>query len=243
MATRRVCLVELPARFGEPELQLELAANIVGDARPDLVLLPEASLTGYVSDDLRCDLSPYAEPLEVGTARLGRLARRCGADVVGPVVERAGEACHNAVVGVTPEGARWLHYRKRHPWYPETWAQPGQAPFPLVRWRGLWLTCAVCFDLHFLPDEAPEVLARADALLFPSAWVDGGETRAPMLEQLARGFGLTVLNANWGPGRPAIPGQGGSLVARPDGRLEVLEGGQRLLAELSGRGGRPGGPS
>jgi predicted amidohydrolase len=225
MAARRVCLVELPARHGAPEAQVSLAASLVGDAAPDLVVLPEAALTGYVSGALDFDLSPFAEPLEVGTARLVDLARRCGADVVGPVVEAEGGRCYNATVGVTPAGARWLHYRKRHPWYPEAWATPGAEPFPVVAWRGLRVSCAMCFDVHFLPDEAVAALTRAEVLLFPSAWVDAGDTRGPLLLALAETFGVTVLNANWGRGTPALLGQGASMVARPDGRLRVLRSG------------------
>jgi predicted amidohydrolase len=102
-----------------------------------------------------------------------------------------------------------------------------------VPWRGLQLTCAVCFDLHFVAAEAPEVLEAADVLLFPSAWVDGGETRRPMLEALSREFELTILNANWGVGRPAIRGQGGSMVVWPDGNVDVLpRRGRRLDALL-----------
>jgi predicted amidohydrolase len=233
MAARKVCLVELPARHGALQAQVDLAVELVGPAAPDLVLLPEAALTGYLSEGLDCDLTAFAEPLPVGTARLVSLARRCGADVVGPVIEAFRGRCYNSLVGVTPDGVRWLHYRKRHPWYPETWATPGKAPFPLVHWRGLEVTCAVCFDLHFLPAEAAEVLARADLLLFPSAWVDGGDTRRPMLEALATVFRVTVLNANWGVGLPAIKGQGGSLVAWPDGHVDVLgQRGRRLDALL-----------
>ncbi len=232
--------MELPARHGALSAQLALAAELVGDTSPDLVVLPECALTGYLTEDLDFDLAEFAEPLPVGTARLATLAGRVGADVVGPVVEAFRGRLYNSVVGVSPSGERWLHYRKRHPWYPETWATPGALPFPLVPWRGLRLSIAVCFDLHFLPDEAAEVLTAADLLLFPSAWVDGGETRGPMLRALADAYGVTVVNPNWGRGRPAIRGQGGSMAVWPDGRAEVLRGGGCLEVEVGPRGARSG---
>lgn len=213
----RATLLRLPARWNAPDEQLALVRSAVARGETDLLLFPEASLTGYVSEGLECDLTTLAEPLEAGTRRLAELARALACDVVGPVIERADEATFNALVGVGPDGHRWLHYRKRHPWYPERWATPGDTPYPLVDWRGLRLTAAICFDVHFLPDEAEDVLERADALLFPSAWVDGGESRATLLQRLATRFGLTVLNANWGPGAPSVPGQGPSLVAWADG--------------------------
>lgn len=231
----RVAIVELPARWDAVDEQLELARATVGAGEADLVLLPEASFTGYVSPDLSFELGPFAEPLERGTARLASLAAAYGCDVVGPVIEKDGGACFNALVGVGPDGHRWLHYRKRHPWYPERWATPGPDAHPLVAWRGLNLTAAICFDVHFLAEEAADVLSAADVLLFPSAWVDGGESRQPLLSELAVRFAVSIVNANWGQGRPRIAGQGGSLVAWPDGTVTVGTG-ARLEVELR----RPG---
>ena len=235
MKGQRVCVVELPARHGALGAQVKLAGDLVGSSAPDLVVLPELALTGYLTGDLDFDLTAFAEPLPVGTARLAALAQRCGADVVGPVVEAFRGRAYNTTVGVTPAGKRWLHYRKRHPWYPETWATPGGGAFPLVEWRGLRVSCAVCFDLHFLPDEAASVLLSADLLLFPSAWVDAGDTRRPMLEALAEAFGVTVLNANWGRGQPALQGQGGSMAVWPDGRVKLVGASKRLEVEVGRR--------
>jgi len=233
----KVCLLEVPARWGQPDAQLEWIAR---QARPvDLLVLPETALTGYVSPALDFDLTPFAEPLSDGVARLVALARRWGCEVVGPVIEREGEAVYNATVAVAPDGEVWLHYRKRHPWFPEKWASAGERPYPLVNRHGLRWSCAVCFDLHFLPEEAAEVLAEADVLLFPSAWVEerrGDDARMPLLRELARQCSVTILNPNWGPGRPALPGQGGSLVCQPEGQVLRLAAGEvRLEFEL-----RPG---
>jgi predicted amidohydrolase len=215
----RVSLVGLPARWNEQDAQLEWARAAVPTGSADLVLLPEAGLTGYVSPELDFDLSPFAEPLEQGTQRLAELAFALDSAVVGPVIEKHGSAAFNAMVGVDPDGRRWLHYRKRHPWYPETWATPGAHEHPVVEWRGFTMTAAICFDVHFLATEAEDALRRADVLLFPTAWVDGGETRGPLMADLAARFGLVILNANWGPGRPRVPGQDPSLVAWPDGSV------------------------
>lgn len=215
----RVTLLGLPARWNSSEEQLAMVHEAVAPGAADLVLLPEACLTGYVSPELDFDLSPFAEPLDAGTKRLARLSRALGSAVVGPVIEREGSATYNTMVGVDPDGHRWLHYRKRHPWYPETWATPGDTNHSLVEWRGLTITAAICFDVHFLEAEAADALERADVLLFPTAWVDGGETREPLVADLAARFGLIIFNANWGPGRPRVPGQGRSLVAWPDGTV------------------------
>lgn len=232
----RLSVLELPARWNSVAAQVGLVKRLVEPGSTDLVLLPETTLTGYVSPELDFDLSPRAVALEVGVRQLAELAVACGCDVVGPVIERVGGQCFNSLLGVAVDGSTWLHYRKRHPWYPETWATPGDLPFPLVHRYGLTLSAAVCFDVHFLVDEAAEVLHEADLLLFPSAWVsDGVDTREDQLLELSKTFDLTIANANWGPGSPMIPGQGGSMIVHADGRVVPMpSGAHRLDGELAG---------
>lgn len=224
----RLTALQLPARFGAPAAQLAYATLLLeGGPRTDLVLLPEAALTGYVSMEGEYDLTRFAEPLDGPTATaLGELAKRFDCLVIGPLVERDGAACFNTLVGLGPSGERVVHYRKRHPWYPETWATPGAAPTPVFDWRGARFALANCFDVHFLAAESATALAAADVLLFASAWVDDeGDARPGHLEALAHEFDLAVLNANWGPGVPAVKGQGGSLFMTAEGALR-----QRLRA-------------
>ncbi|MCA2980704.1 MAG: carbon-nitrogen hydrolase family protein, partial [Myxococcaceae bacterium] len=192
----------------------------------------EAALTGYVSPDGDFDLSAFAEPLEGPQLDgLRHLAEQFDTTVIGPVIERAGVDRFNSHVVVAPSGALLAHYRKRHPWYPETWATPGDRPWPTFELSGLTCSLAVCFDVHFLVREAQAVLREADVLFFCSAWVDGnGDSRPGTLAPVAQAFGLTVVNANWGPGEPDVAGQGGSLVMDPAGRvLQRTRGRQHRL--------------
>ena len=100
---------------------------------PDLVLLPEASLRGYVSPDGDFDLAPFAEPLGGPTWRaLSAMARRHGTNLVAPLVLAEGEHFYNAMVAFDRRGEPIFTYRKRHPWYPEVWATPGPEPAPIV---------------------------------------------------------------------------------------------------------------
>lgn len=216
----RLTALQLPARFGARAAQLQYATLLLeGGPQTDLVLFPEAALTGYVSARGEYDLSRFSEPLDGPTVEaLAELAARFDCLVIGPLVERDGAACFNTLVGVGPEGERVVRYRKRHPWYPETWALPGAEPTPVFDWRGARFALANCFDVHFLAAESAEALDDAEVLLFASAWVDDeGDARPGHLAALAREFDLAVLNANWGPGVPLVPGQGGSLFMSADG--------------------------
>lgn len=213
--------LQLPARFDRIEEQLALAEALLKEGPPtDLVLLPEASLCGYVSERGNFDLTRFAEPLNGPTREaLARLARQFDCLVVGSLVELAPEGLFNCLLGLQPDGRVALHYRKRHPWHPETWATPGAEKAELLSWRGLKLLPAVCFDLHFLETDDVSSLDDADVLLFASAWVDDADSRPALLSSLAARHRLAVLNANWGPGRPRIPGQGGSLFIDQQGQL------------------------
>lgn len=237
----RVCVLELPATWGEPARMLaEVDARLAAGPAADLVLLPEASLTGYVSPARDFDLAPFAEPLDGPTARgAAALARGRGVHLVAPLVLREGAAISNAMACFDPRGEVAFVYRKRHPWLPETWATPGPHALPVVAIAGVRVTIAICFDLHFIADDSAGELAAAELLLFPSAWVERPGSAGPRsaaewqrevvierpdsrqrrLQELARAFDVAIANANWAPGVVRVPGQGGSCALARDGSL------------------------
>jgi predicted amidohydrolase len=217
----RIAVLELAATWGDPVGELAaVAARLAAGPAADLVLLPEASLTGYVSPARDFDLTPFAEPLDGPTAgRCAALARARGIHLVAPLVLREGDAVSNAMACFDPRGDLAFVYRKRHPWLPETWATPGAQPPPVVSIAGVQVTIAICFDLQFAPDDMVDELVAADLLLFPSAWVERPDHRVAQLAELARRFAVHVANANWSPGVVRVPGQGGSCAIGPDGTV------------------------
>lgn len=213
----RLTILELAARWGEADAVLdEVDARIANGPATDLVLLPEAALHGYMSRHRQFDLARFAEPLDGPTAqRCAAIARAHNTHLVAPLVLREGAALYNAIACFGPEPV--FVYRKRHPWFPETWATPGPDAPPVVELAGRKTTCAICFDVHFLGDDAAEELTAADVLLFPSAWVEEVDSRPQLLSALAQRFNVHVANANWAPGVVRMPGQGGSAVYNPAG--------------------------
>lgn len=228
----RLSLFELPATWGPAGALARIDQLLSDGPATDLVLLPEASLTGYVSPRGSFDLTPFAEPDDGPTARaLAALAQKHGVHLAAPLIERDADRLFNTFVVLGPDGTRLAKYRKRHPWYPETWATPGSAPYPLVRIGAVDVTVAICFDVHFLEDEAGGTLAQADLLLFPSAWVDDelDDARGPLLAAMAQRHGLTIANANWGPGVVRVQGQGRSRIVYPSGESVEIEAGSSRL--------------
>jgi predicted amidohydrolase len=217
----RVTVLELPASWGTPARVLaEIDARLAIGPPTELVVVPEAAIHGYVSPGGDFDLTRFAEPIDGPTARAcAAVAAARGVHLVSSLVLREGAAIYNAMTCFDPRGALAFVYRKRHPWFPETWATPGPLAPPVVTLAGRTLTIAVCYDVHFVADDAAAELAAADILLFPSAWVERPDTRADHLAGLARRFDLHVVNANWAAGVVEIPGQGGSCILGPDGTL------------------------
>jgi predicted amidohydrolase len=232
----RVCAIELPARWNERAAVLaDVERELSQVARGSLVLLPEACLDGYISPRAEFDLSPFAEARDGPACQaLSALASKHACHLAGSFVERDGAHCYNALAVFGPDGSVVAGYRKRHPWVIEAWATPGDAPPPVFDVGGLRVTVAMCFDVHFLEDDAASELREADVLLFPSAWVEeAADTRDTLLPELARAFDVAIVNANWGPGTPRIHGQGGSRIVGRDGKeLVRARGPGRIEAEV-----------
>ncbi len=239
----KLTVLQLPARWGDPEEALAEIDAMLGESPPgDLVLLPETCLTGYVSPLSDFDLTHFAEAIDGPTAQgLAALARDHHCTVVGPLVLRETLNVFNATLGFGPDGSRLFTYKKRHPWFPERWATPGTQPLPLVEIAGLKVTVCVCFDIHFVSEESAAQLDAADLLLFPSAWVEDlpaefGEAAGPSREEILTGLAqkhrIAIANANWAPGVVTVAGQGGSSVRDASGRVLGRTDASRLDAEL-----------
>lgn len=215
-------VVEVPARFGNVPAQLAWIDGALDKVRADVVLLPEACLTGYVAPSKSFDLARFGESIDGPTSRcVAERARARGIHLGAPIIERDESGRHFNTYGIwAPDGRRLVRYRKRHPWFPETWASAGDEPHPIFEIGGVTATIAICYDVHFLEDEAPDVLREVDVLIFPSAWVggdDGVDDRATIFERLARSYRISIANPNWGAGDVQVWGQGGSRIVGPDG--------------------------
>ena len=215
----RLTVLQLAATWNEPARVLRRVETLLADGpATDLVLLPEAALTGYVSPELDFDLTASAEPDRGPTFdALAALAVRHRTAVVGPVILRRGDHVYNTMVAIDAQGEQVFTYAKRHPWYPETWATAGSDEPPVVTIAGRRVTIGICYDVQFVDEDPQDALRAADLLLFPSGWVDADATRIPLLTTLARRFDLWIANANWSAGVVEVEGQEDSCIIAPTG--------------------------
>ncbi|RMG27203.1 MAG: carbon-nitrogen hydrolase family protein, partial [Methanobacteriota archaeon] len=110
----RIALVPLKTKPKQPRKNLRHLETILaslGDAQPDLIVLPECTLTGYVYEE--SDLAQFAEPIPGQTvATFAQLARQYKANICFGMIEREGERVYDSGVLLDREGQVILAQRK-----------------------------------------------------------------------------------------------------------------------------------
>jgi predicted amidohydrolase len=227
----RLTVLQLAASWNDRGGVVARVDALLRTAPTDLVLLPEAALTGYVSPDLDFDLTPFAEASGGATEQaLSQLAATHRCTLVGPSIQKHGHHVYNTMIAMGSDGAHVFTYAKRHPWHPELWATAGADAPPVVTVAGRKVTIAICYDVQFVDEDPQDALRAADVLLFPSAWVDQDGTRLPLLRDLAKRFELWIVNANWSEGVVGVAGQEDSCIVAPSGEIAALAGaGERRI--------------
>jgi len=208
----RVGMAQLFVQPGEPEANLERAAEMVADAAAagcDVVVLPECLDLGWAHASARTLATPVPGPT---TARLSRMAADHGVLLAAGLVERAGDRLYNAAVLVSADGEVLLHHRKIN-----------ELTFALELYSvGTSLqvapTALGVVGLDICADNAPASIALgrtlghmgAQLVLSPSAWAvppehdDASDPYGAMWVEsyttLAREYGMPVIGvSNVGP--------------------------------------------
>jgi predicted amidohydrolase len=144
----RVSLVQGATRWHDAVANRDYYGALVRPLRgqSDLIVLPEAFLSGFTNEALG-----NAETMDgAGLAWFRDLAREVGAVVTGSVVVREGDRCVNRLVWMRPDGTHVL-YDKRHLFRMagEHERYAGGAERIVVELNG-WRVCPlVCYDLRF----------------------------------------------------------------------------------------------
>jgi predicted amidohydrolase len=144
-------------------------AEIALDAKPDVVLLPEAFAAGYCATDL----TPFAEPpAQPYAGRFAELSRRGGCILTVGYIERSGPRVRNAVVvydrgdvlGVHAKRSLWPD--KERPERDEvTLMEPGKAIEVFDSRLGRFAV-VICYE-NMLDDNWREVAPKVDFILSP----------------------------------------------------------------------------
>jgi len=224
----RIVLVPLKTKPKSPaenlhrlEAKLESIA-MTQNAPPDLIVLPECTLTGYVYE--KDDFDRFAEPVPGPTVfAMARLARQYGAYICFGVVEQAGTQVYDSGVLLNREGQIVLVQRKLSEKPP---FQAGDRVEVAETELGK-IALLICGDLFHteaithLPDDLDWVLvpmARAFAGQSPDKHRWELEERAEYLKAV-RAVGKTACLVNALDEGIEEPSFGGAMVVSGDGNL------------------------
>ena len=165
-----VTLVQADLHWHEPAANRAQFDALLGalPAPTDLIVLPEMFTTGF-----SMAAANLAETMQGPTvAWLRATAAHHGAVVTGSVIIRDGDAFHNRLLCVRPDGTL-AYYDKRHLFTfageHHTYAAGQRAPLVEV-WRG-WRICPlICYDLRFPVWSRNPAAAPYDLLLYVANW-------------------------------------------------------------------------
>jgi predicted amidohydrolase len=202
----------------------------------DLILFPEAAVTGLINDDDPAHDLPLGE--EIPGAITDQLAHRCQSEHIWTAIgllERDGNELYDSAVLIAPDGEIKLKYRRIQPqWHgrqadPLVYRQGGEVLKADTSWGAFaFLICGDLFD-----DEIVQRVRDLDPgwILFPFArcFDDGSADQErwdreeqPAYLERAKLAGVTTLMTNYLAGRELLGGAfGGAMVAAGDGTMQA----------------------
>lgn len=220
--TLRLCGAQIDPRLGRGAENAAVCAAEIRAAASEgarLVVLPEASLTGYVYDELEAALEGA---IEAGGPELRTVADACAETgawaVVGALVREAGRL-HNSAFTIGPRGTVG-EYRKTHTLClgMDRFTEPGPGPLPVYDLPFGPVGVHICADGSY-PETARALrLAGARLLLLPTNWPDLTLKRemVRVRAQENRAFYVAVNRVGEEGG---VTFRGGSCAAGPGGEL------------------------
>ena len=164
----KVGYVQTSPIFGEITQNFEQVEKLVGNAKGDLIVLPELFATGYTFISKE-EAESMAETTGGKTAKfLMGLAKKTGAVVVGGFIEKDGNQIFNSSMIVS--GSEVLGtYRKLHLYYKEKlWFSPGNKPLEIYEVKKAKVGIMICFDWFFPETIRSLALLGADIIAHPA---------------------------------------------------------------------------
>lgn len=247
--TVKVACVQCSSVLGDVDANRAKLSRLVEEAAhggAKIVVLPEAAITGYLSQDLKTNwhldgwplapqftgIDPHgcAEPYPgPSTHAFSQLAHRLGVYVTVPFVEIVPEAdehgprYYNTVCLAAPSGKIVAHYRKLTPWPPpeQSWATKGDLGTQTYDTEYGRVGLAICFDIHTILDKYKS--SNLWALLYSIAWVDDSHPAEwfwHILPSRLKACKHYVIGANWSVDQhQAWFGYGFSTIFAPGGGI------------------------
>jgi predicted amidohydrolase len=242
-----VACIQYAPVFAQPTTNRDALTLLIREAAgrgAKIIVLPEAALHGYMSEDHRINWHVAGRPLNpqytgrdpatvaetipgLSSDHFCTLARELQVYVTIPLIEKSfiGEETRffNTVCLMSPTGKIVAHYRKLNPYPPaeDSWATAGDRGLQTYDTEYGRVGLAICYDIHgILKDYDNE---KIWTLLFSTAW-DWGYHPADWfwhkMPEKASDHHLNILVANWSADKEQKwRGYGFSEVIRADGQV------------------------
>lgn len=171
----RLALVQMHVDAGNPDanferLRLKLEEAVNGDAKPDLIMLPEMWNTGYALERIEDIADPEGRRAK---ELLSSFARTHGVQLIGgSIAEKREDGVYNTMYVFNEEGVLTSQYSKIHLFRlmdEEKYLRAGEEPGRLEA-GGTPAGMMICYDIRF-PELARKLaLGGARALFVPAQW-------------------------------------------------------------------------
>jgi len=175
--TIRVAACQIDPQLGEVDRNLEHIERVVAEAATagaQLVVLPEAAVTGYVFENLDEALTVAQRAGAVAEQRLADAALGAGVALIVGTLEAEAREVFNTALIFTGDGRRF-RYRKMHLPYlgVDRFATPGPDPPEVYELAGMRVGVLICYDLRFPEAARICALEGADLIALPTNWPVG----------------------------------------------------------------------
>ncbi|QGZ63898.1 carbon-nitrogen hydrolase family protein [Paraburkholderia acidisoli] len=157
-------LAQIPVVDGAVAPNLARVLDTIGQRRAgtDLVVFPEATLTGFPTRDNVRDLAQTLDGPSLGAVRDAARAHRVGVAV--GLSEREGERFYNTTVLIDEQGEIALRYRKTHLWASDVGVFTPGDRFEVCEFKGMTVGMLICYDIEF-PESGRAVASLGAEML------------------------------------------------------------------------------
>ncbi len=248
--TVKVAAIQCSSILGQTAANTRKLTALVIEAATNgakIVVMPEAAVTGYLSQNLRTNWHVPGRPMESDflgmtpagiaetvpgptTRHFSQLTRQLGIYLTVTLVESTPGTGSGAVTNyfntvclLSPQGEVVAHYRKLAPWpYPEkSWATAGNLGMQTYDTEYGRVGLAICYDIHTILEKYRS--RHIWALLYPIAWVDEDHPAQWFWHRLPTRlapFHHYLIGANWSVDWPQPwYGYGFSEILSPEGKV------------------------
>ena len=203
----------------------------------DLLLVPEASLTGYNISLENAQLVALERKGKT-TERLQKICQQNAIALTYGFIERDGDALYNSVQIIDASGNIVSHYRKTHLWgdLDRSLFEAGQGYSPIAQLHGWKLGLLICYDIEFPESARHLALQGCELILAPTALMNPWTFVAKKVTQVrAAENQLYFAYANYCGSENTIDYVGHSCIVGPDG-TDLARAGttpELLIAQLT----------